>query len=122
MALPRQATLVENINQNLLVLALPGRLDERANFLRDTPLTADDLAHIVRCDPELQGDRVAGSDTKCVTMYESNSFTLTVSIAYRTPAFFRSARTVSVGWAPFAIHCWAFSASTLISTGVVSGL
>ena len=46
--------LIDNVHRDLLTVALCDSLNDGPDFLRDSALTADDLAHILRSYMELQ--------------------------------------------------------------------
>ena len=45
---------IHDLYGHLFAGALGDRLDDRADFLGNSALTADHLAHVLRCDPQLQ--------------------------------------------------------------------
>lgn len=103
----RFCSSVYDVDRHLYAGALSIGTDDRADLLGNAALTADDLAHIVRCDAQLQrklvralllrdGD-VIGMLNKAAGDVEQQVFHFLHPGSYSALTFFSSARTVSVG-------------------------
>ncbi len=125
-----------NLHQSTMstVTRLPSRWETALMMVRisfcDASLAADELAHILGRNVKLQNGALAvlapvtvtasGSSTSFCHI-EQEFLHRAVPLDQRTLAFSKSAFTVSVGCAPFLIHCLAFSASTAMVAGSVRG-
>ena len=99
--------LINDLDGNLLPIALGNGLDDGADVLGNAALTADHLAHILGGHPQLQDSRLAlhlsngdgvGIVHEIFCHIEQKFLHTVVSFAaYSAPAFFSRALTVSVG-------------------------
>src|SRR5699024_6689788 len=116
-----------DLNHNFFALADGGGAHYNANRLGNAALFADDAAHIAFSHTEVIDDgavlagRVNGHPHRVLVFHTAAGdgnqqflhlrFLPCVMTSYRISACWSSTRTVSVGCAPLASHCFAFSAS-----------